>query len=51
VYVTARQYGSLKPDLTFGETLERLMHICTEMIETYVIDNVLRPLARTISLK
>ena len=24
VYVTARQYGSLSPERTFGETLERL---------------------------
>ena len=51
VYVTARQYGSLKPDLSFGETLSQLVQICQEMIENYVIENVLHPLARTISLK
>jgi hypothetical protein len=51
VYVTARQYGSLGPDKTFVETLERLGAVCREMIENHVVENVLGPLARTISLK
>jgi len=51
VYVTARQYGSLSPKKSFVETLGRLGEICNEMIENHVIDNVLGPLARTISLK
>jgi hypothetical protein len=51
VYVTARQYGSLDPDKTFVETLERLGEVCHEMIENHVIENILDPLARTISLK
>lgn len=51
VYVTARQYGSLGPDKTFVETLDRLQEICHEMIESHVIENVLQPLARTIALK
>ena len=51
VYVTARQYGSLDPDKTFVETLERLGEVCREMIENHVIEHILGPLARTISLK
>jgi hypothetical protein len=51
VYVTARQYGSLSPNTTFGETLDQLLRICQEMVEGHVIDYVLRPLARTIALK
>lgn len=51
VYVTARQYGSLKPELGFEETLEKLAEICHEMIERHVIEHVLRPLARTIACK
>ena len=51
VYVTARQYGSLKPDRTFGETLEKLVQTCHEMIEGHVIEHVLHPLARTIACK
>ena len=51
VYVTARQYGSLGPDKTFVETLQRLESICSEMIENHVIEHVLDPLARTIAMK
>lgn len=51
VYVTARQYGSLGPEKTFVETLGRLGEVCREMIENHVIENILSPLARTISLK
>jgi hypothetical protein len=51
VYVTARQYGSLAPETTFVETLDRLSQVCREMLENHVIEHVLQPLARTISLK
>lgn len=51
VYVTARQYGSLSPECTFSETLEKLLRVCREMIENHVVDHVLRPLARTIAMK
>ncbi len=51
VYATARQYGSLGPERSFVETLERLEELCHEMIETHIIEQVLRPLARTIALK
>jgi hypothetical protein len=51
VYVTARQYGSLDPDVTYVEALEKLASVCEEMLESYVIENILRPLARTIALR
>lgn len=51
VYVTARQYGSLGPEQTFLDTLHRLGDVCHEMIENYVVEHVLQPLARTIALK
>jgi hypothetical protein len=51
VYVTARQYGSLAPQHSFAETLDRLAQVCDEVLENHVIDHVLRPLARTISSK
>jgi hypothetical protein len=51
VYVTARQYGSLDPDRTYVETLEDLCQICEDVVETYVTDSVLRPLAETIAIK
>jgi hypothetical protein len=51
VYVTARQYGSLDPDTTFVQSLENLAQTCREMVDNYVIDQVLKPLARTIAMK
>lgn len=51
VYLTARQYGSLDPDSTFTDTLARLAQTCNEMVDSFVIENVLEPLARTIALK
>jgi hypothetical protein len=51
VYVTARQYGSLRADRTFDETLEKLLEICQEVLQGHVIEHVLQPLQRTIALK
>jgi hypothetical protein len=51
VYVTARQYGSLSPDMTFVNALDSLLGICNEMLENHVIEHVLQPLAQTIALK
>jgi hypothetical protein len=51
VYVTARQYGSLEPNSTYVESLERLTAIAHEVVENCVVDQILKPLARTISLK
>jgi hypothetical protein len=51
VYVTARQYGSLSPTTTFVQTLDRLSQVCQEMLENHVIEQILQPLQRTISMK
>jgi hypothetical protein len=51
VFLTARKYGSLGPDSSFGEALDELTQVCYEMVDTYVVDNVLRPLARAIAMK
>lgn len=51
VYVTARQYGSLGADQSFVSALDRLWGVCREVVDNYVIDAVLQPLARTISLE
>jgi hypothetical protein len=50
VYVTARQYGSLEPGVTYVQMVDRLANVCHDVVERYVIDSVLEPLARTISL-
>lgn len=51
VYVTARRYGSLDPGATFVGTLDQLAKACFEVLDTYVVDAVLQPLARAISLE
>lgn len=51
VYFTARQYGSLNPDTTYIDALNRLTEVCYDMVDNYVIDNVLQPLARAIAMK
>ncbi len=51
VYLTARQYGSLGPDTTLVDALQRLARICHEMVDSHIVDQILRPLARAIALK
>ncbi len=51
VYVTARQYGSLDPERTYVEALDRLLKMCRETIDNYVIEQVLRPLGKAIMLR
>jgi hypothetical protein len=51
VYVTARQYGSLDPDTSYVEALERLVRLARDVVDSCVVEQILRPLARTISLK
>ena len=51
VYVTARQYGSLEGSETYVHTVERLARLAQDVIENCVVEQILRPLARTIALK
>jgi hypothetical protein len=50
VYITTRQYGSLPPNQTYSEVLAQLYQTSREMIDSYVVDTILQPLARTIAL-
>jgi hypothetical protein len=51
VYLTARQYGSLPHDTTYVQAMEQLARTCQDLVDTYVIDQILQPLARTIATK
>jgi len=51
VYVSARQYGSLSRDTSFPATLDRLSEIVLELLDDYVVESILQPLARTIAMK
>src|SRR3954470_18777039 len=47
VYLTARRYGSLESGDTFVGSANRLAEICRELVDNYVVENVLRPLQQT----
>lgn len=51
VYVTARQYGSLAADSSYVDSLGRLFEVCSKVVDDFVIESVLQPLARTISMQ
>ena len=51
VYVTARQYGSLDADTTYVQAVDRLAGLAREVVDSCVVEQILRPLARAISLK
>ncbi|MFV1967983.1 MAG: hypothetical protein ACC628_21370 [Pirellulaceae bacterium] len=51
VYLTARRYGSLDSGETFVSAMLKLAELCRDLVDNYVIDNVLRPLQQTIAIK
>ncbi len=50
VYFTARRYGSLDGEESFVQAMKKLADICREVIDGYVVENVLRPLQQTIAI-
>lgn len=51
VYFTIRQYGSLPHDGNFVDTLTELRQDCERLLETHVVEQILRPLNQAISRK
>lgn len=51
VYFTVRQYGSLDVDSSFEETFSEMQRQSDELMESYVIENVLQPLAQAIATR
>ncbi|NBV46818.1 MAG: hypothetical protein EBR86_14555 [Planctomycetia bacterium] len=51
VYVTARQYGSLDPHAGYVEAIDRLFRVGLEVVDNCVVHQILKPLARAISMK
>jgi hypothetical protein len=51
VYLTVRRYESLRPGETYAKEFNRLAALCRDLVDGYLIENVLRPLQQTISLK
>ncbi|RMG02479.1 MAG: hypothetical protein D6741_03675 [Planctomycetota bacterium] len=50
VYVTARHYGGLPDDQDFSKTLELLKETCFTVVDRYVLEGILQPLAKAIAL-
>ena len=50
VYFTARRYGSLDGDETYVAAMRKLAEICQEIVDGYVVENVLRPLQQAIAI-
>ena len=51
VYLTLRKYGSLGGDHTFVNQFEMLQEKAEELLDKYVVDNVLIPLQQAIAIK
>lgn len=51
VYFTIRQYGSLSADQSYAETLMELKEESENLLSSFVIEQVLRPLAQAIATK
>jgi len=50
VYFTARRYGSLQSGETFVSAMNRLAELCRDIIDSYIVEHVLRPLQQTIAI-
>lgn len=51
VYLTMRRYGSLGPSTSYVDTLVDLKTHAANILNTYVVENVLQPLHQTIAIK
>lgn len=51
VYLTVRRYESLSPGESYVKEFDRLSSLCRDLVDGYLIENILRPLQQTISLK
>lgn len=51
VYFTVRKYGALETGETFVSAMRKLAGICQDLVDTYVVENVLRPLQQAIAIR
>jgi hypothetical protein len=51
VYLTARRYGSLDQGETYVDVMNRLVDVCHDLADTFLIDQILRPLQQAIAMK
>jgi hypothetical protein len=48
--VTLRRYGSLDTNETYGAVVERLRQLGQDVVDRYVVDQILLPLQQSISI-
>ncbi len=51
VYVTARRFGSLNAGESYIDVMRRLDAVCQDVVDEYVLEQVLRPLQQTIAMQ
>jgi hypothetical protein len=51
VYVTVRRFDSLSPEETFVGELDRLEVHMRELMDSYVVENILKPLQSCIAIR
>ncbi len=51
VYLTVRRFGSLASEEDFAAELTRIAGICEDLADQYLVEQVLKPLQKTIALK
>lgn len=51
VYVTARRYGSLDANMTYGQVLTQLREYCETLCDNYVVPQIVRPLQHAIAAR
>lgn len=49
VYFTVRQYGSLEHDASFAQRLVQLRETCEQLLDDFVVDDILLPLSQAIA--
>ena len=51
VYLRVTRYDSLGPDETYAGEFDRLAGLCRELVDGYLVTQILRPLQQAISLR
>lgn len=51
VYLTVRRYDSLAPNEDYASEFQRLAGLANDLVDGYLVENVLRPLQQAIALK
>ena len=51
VYLTVRRFGSLDPGETYTAAMQKLSETCQDLMDSYMIENILLPLKQAIAIQ